>query len=181
MSTVDERPSAAAAAETPATGAAAPAEMPATGAPAAPAGAGAEPADERRFTQADIERIAEQRVAEAARRAEQEREEQRLLEEGKYQELLARERTRVQELERSLAQQKLELVRTRVAQRHVLPELLASRLQGETEEELDADARRLADLMNRPTVAPPAASPANPAREVGPPVGPPSWLGVFRS
>jgi len=54
-----------------------------------------------------------------------------------------------------------ELKRT-VAAKHNLPEALALRLQGNTEEEMEADAKALADALPKPTPKQPGPQPANP-------------------
>lgn len=77
--------------------------------------------------------------AEAAQRLEQ------LEEQQKSEQQRAAERAEAAEKERDQA--RAELLRERVARRHQLPDDLAARLQGADEEELDADAKKLSELI----------------------------------
>lgn len=58
--------------------------------------------------------------------------------------LLTLAEEKIQKLEEDLKTERFGSVRSRVAAKHKLPEDLAERLRGETEEELEADAKRLA-------------------------------------
>lgn len=56
-------------------------------------------------------------------------------------------KARADKLEAELMQERSERLRLKVASKHALPDTLASRLKGETEEELEADAQELAKLL----------------------------------
>lgn len=56
-------------------------------------------------------------------------------------------KARADKLEAELLQERSERLRLKVASKHALPDALASRLKGETEEELEADAQELAKLL----------------------------------
>lgn len=98
---------------------------------------------------------------------------------------LAKERElrkqREQDLARLKAEQERKALITKIAQEQSLPPVLAERLQGTTEEELKADAERLAKSLPTP-VAPPPPTP------VGGPQGTPStertpedWIKFLRA
>ncbi len=91
--------------------------------------AGGEQAQERKFTQAELDRIVQERLAEEKRRGSRTTEQ------------------RIADLEAQLAQSKLEALRATVANRHNLPPALAGRLRGSTETELEADAKELSKLV----------------------------------
>lgn len=57
---------------------------------------------------------------------------------------------RANDLEAELKRERSEKMRLKVAAKYQLPEAFANRLQGETEEELDADAKALAELLPKP-------------------------------
>jgi len=79
---------------------------------------------------------------------------------GEWKTVAERHESRAKELEAALARKERELLASRIAAKHGLPETLASRLQGDDEQSLEADAVALAKL-----VAPAASSgaPANSA------------------
>jgi hypothetical protein len=71
----------------------------------------------------------------------------------------------VKELEGQLAKKDRDLLATRIAAKHQLPETLAARLMGDDADALEADAAALAKLIEKPAVVPPSSgSPANGAR-----------------
>jgi hypothetical protein len=53
-------------------------------------------------------------------------------------------------------------IRRKVAAKHNLPDALALRLQGATEEEMEADAKALAEILPKPQPKQPGPQPANP-------------------
>ena len=53
-------------------------------------------------------------------------------------------------------------IRRKVASKHNLPEALALRLQGATEEEMEADAKALAEILHKPQPKQPGPQPGNP-------------------
>lgn len=94
----------------------------------------------------DAEKAAE---AAAKKQAEEQGEYKRLYEEAEARRLEAEQKATAAELAR---------LKTSVATKLQLPAALIDRLRGETEEELEADAKALLDAMPRPTV--PAANDA---------------------
>lgn len=60
---------------------------------------------------------------------------------------LEKAQKRAADLEAELSRERVEKLRVKVAARYQLPDSLADRLKGETEEELDADAKALAELL----------------------------------
>lgn len=60
---------------------------------------------------------------------------------------LQKAQKRAADLEEELSRERVEKLRVKVAARYQLPDSLADRLKGETEEELDADAKALAELL----------------------------------
>jgi hypothetical protein len=71
----------------------------------------------------------------------------------------------VKELEGQLAKKDRDLLATRIAAKHQLPETLAARLMGDDADALEADAAALAKLIEKPAAVPPSSgSPANGAR-----------------
>lgn len=86
----------------------------------------------------DMERLQEQ---------ERQRKEAEMTDVEKY-------KAKAEELERALVTAKTESMRLKVASKYQLPEKLAQRLQGETEEEMDADGAELAKLLPKQKQAP---------------------------
>jgi hypothetical protein len=80
--------------------------------------------------------------------AEAERQQQ-LAAQGKFEEIAKQATARAQELEAQLLQVQQEALRTRIAAKHGLPEGLAARLQGQTEEQMEADAVELKKFVNQ--------------------------------
>ena len=73
--------------------------------------------------------------------------EAQLLAKGDYERLKAEYEDRLKKLEAKAAESAREALVNKVALKHSLPDKLASRLKGATEEELDADAAELAKLI----------------------------------
>ncbi|MBQ6609276.1 MAG: hypothetical protein IJH70_02460 [Oscillospiraceae bacterium] len=63
--------------------------------------------------------------------------------------------TTIADLQGQLKTSRSDLVKTRIALEKGIPQELCSRLVGETEEEIRADADKLAGLMTKPKTAPP--------------------------
>lgn len=70
---------------------------------------------------------------------------------------------RLAEVEAELSATKRRELQTAVAKRHGLPDVLATRLQGETPEELEADAKALAATLPKPNL--PATNPGGNAQQ----------------
>ena len=69
--------------------------------------------------------------------------------------------TTIADLQGQLKASRSDLAKTRIALEKGLPQELCSRLVGETEEELRADADKLAGFMSKPKSAPPLKDPEN--------------------
>lgn len=111
---------------------------------------------------------AERRVAlkamqaelDALKAAQATAQEQALAEQGKFKELYEAQQKRAEaeaaraaELENRIKAQEIAMLRQRIATEKGLPVALAARLQGETPEEIAADADALLDALPRPTAA----------------------------
>jgi hypothetical protein len=66
---------------------------------------------------------------------------------GDFKKLYEAEQKKREDAERERDSEKMSALRTRVAAKHKLPDALADRLAGTTEEELEADAKELAKLV----------------------------------
>lgn len=127
---------------------------------------GQEPA--KTFTQADVDRIIAERVDRAQRKAEEtaakarEAEQRKAAEEqGKFQELYEQMRTKAETAETEARQIRLASLRERIARSVGLPDSLASRLVGEDEDSIMADAKALAKAFPRPSAPNINAQPGN--------------------
>jgi PAB1-binding protein PBP1 len=69
---------------------------------------------------------------------------------------------RAAELEAELNKQRTETMRMKIASKYQLPDAIAARLQGDTEEEMDADAKSLAELLPKQK-----KTPDLPANDIG--------------
>lgn len=98
--------------------------------------------------------------AETYEQAEAKRKEAELTEMEKLQK-------RLQETEAEANRLKLESLRRQAAERAGIPAALAPRLQGETLEELEADAAALAETLPKSTKTPPPLPPTNPGANAG--------------
>lgn len=76
-----------------------------------------------------------------------------LAKQGNYKTLVEKQTAIIAELEKKIANQERGLLVAKVAGKYKLPEALASRLAGQTEEELEKDAKELAKLV-KPVPAP---------------------------
>jgi len=86
----------------------------------------------------------------AAQKAVEQQEQQLAEEQGKYKELWEKSEAKRIELETKLTGAELGRMREAVARRHNLTDGLAKRLQGETEEELEEDAKALLAEIPKP-------------------------------
>lgn len=93
-----------------------------------------------------------------------EAQETEMREQSKFKELLEQRETELAELKQHIAQQEAMRVRASIVSEFGLPEALADRLRGETEEELRTDAEALRGLIAPP--APPQHAP--PAQQTAP-------------
>lgn len=128
--------------------------------------------ESRTFTQADLDRIVTERLAKekqrsevAAQRARADAERKAAEEQGEWKKLAEQYRTeaeteRQRALEATLARQRLE-----IAARLNVPGILADRLQGNTPEEMEADAKKL--LAGLPKAGLPTANAGAGAAKAG--------------
>jgi hypothetical protein len=126
--------------------------------------------------QAHIDRLIADRLArqkatiEGQTRAEREKAERDAAEReakelGEWKTVAETHEAHVKELEGQLAKKDRDLLATRIAAKHQLPETLAARLMGDDADALEADATALAKLIEKPAAVPPSSgSPANGAR-----------------
>lgn len=123
--------------------------------PGSQTGTQAEPA--KSFTQADVDRIvkerldrAEAKATEKAQKAAREAEEKALAEQGKYKELYEKAEAEKAAQAAELSKIQRQQLATSVAAKVGLPATLAGRLQGDSEEELEADAKALLESLPKP-------------------------------
>ena len=118
-----------------------------------------EPAQpERTFTQQDVDRIINERIAKERSKAEsmaakarEEAERKAAEEQGKYQELYEAAQQKAATLEAQLRAAEIASIKRDVAQRLNMPIALANRLQGEDEATIEADAKALMAALPKPT------------------------------
>lgn len=75
---------------------------------------------------------------------------QKMLEGKQYEELLKKREQRIAELEKAAADREAQSLREKIARKHGLPDEFADRLRGDTEEELNEDAEKVAKLVVKP-------------------------------
>lgn len=117
-----------------------------------------EPAQpERTFTQQDVDRIINERIAKERTKAEsmaakarEEAERKAAEEQGKYQELYQVAQQKAADLEARLHAAEIASIKRDVAQRLNMPIALALRLQGEDEATIEADAKALMAALPKP-------------------------------
>ncbi len=110
------------------------------------------------FTQADLDRILSERLAQAQRTAEAkakkaatEAEQRTLAEQGEWRKLAEVAQAELAEAKKQAAEAQAALLRREVATKHNLPSALVDRLRGETLEELDEDAKALMAALPKPS------------------------------
>ena len=115
-------------------------------------------AQERTFTQADLDRILAERLAKAHKKAEEqaakvqaEAERKAAEEQGKYQQLYEQERAKAAATEALLKEAQIASIRRDVAQRLNMPAALAARLRGEDEDSIEQDAKELMAALPKPS------------------------------
>ena len=117
-----------------------------------------EPAQpERTFTQQDVDRIINERLAKERSKAEtmamkarEEAERKAAEEQGKYQELSEAAQKRIADTEARLKAAEIASIKREVASRLNMPAALANRLQGEDEATIEADAKALMAALPKP-------------------------------
>jgi len=118
-----------------------------------------EPAQpERTFTQQDVDRIINERIAKERTKAEsmaakarEEAERKAAEEQGRYQELYEAAQKRIADTEARLHAAEIASIKREVAARLNMPIALAQRLQGEDEATIEADAKELMAALPKPT------------------------------
>jgi len=106
-----------------------------------------------------------ERTKRETERVREEQEAQKLAEQQKWEELAARREREMAGLKAEIEQERMTTLRLRVAQAKGLPSELVGRLQGATEEELNADADALLKLIK--SNAPKDTIPATPRSDDG--------------
>ncbi len=132
-----------------------------TGNDPAPTGA------DRTFTQADVDRIVQDRLArekvrrdEEAEKARREAEAQAAAKNQEWEKLAKQRETELATAQQELAKRDLADLKRKIAKEAGLSEDLAGRLNGTTEDELKADAQALLTILPKPTE--PKPKPASP-------------------
>lgn len=118
------------------------------------------PDSEKTFSQADVDRIVKERLARAQKAAEEKAERERLEAERKYEELYNQEKAERERLETDLKQKEHDALRQKVSRDVGIPDAW-NRLQGETEEELKADADALLEALPKPSAPDINSGPGN--------------------
>lgn len=109
---------------------------------------------EKTFTQAELERIVKERVAreqtkatELAQKARSEAEAKALAEQGNYKQLFEKQQADLQAAADRIKTMELNTMRRDVASRVGLPAAFVDRLRGETEAEIEADAKLILEVI----------------------------------
>lgn len=131
-----------------------------TQAPEQPTAGDTQPAPaqvERTFTQADVDRIITERLTKEKAKAEsmatkarEDAERKAAEEQGKFRELYEAAQQRIAETEARLKAAEIASIKREVAGRLNMPQALANRLQGETLEDIEADAKELLAALPKP-------------------------------
>ena len=108
-----------------------------------------------RFDEVNKELKALRKQAEDAQKAREKAEAESAAEQGKYRELWEAEQKKVADYEAKVKALEMSQIRAKIAAEFELPAALADRLAGEDEEELRADAERLAELLQPGKPKPP--------------------------
>lgn len=116
--------------------------------------------EDARFTQAQVDAIVKDRVArerektaKAAETARAEAERKAAEEQGKFRELYEQTKAEAEAAKAEAEQARREAMRDRIGRKHGLPEALISRLAGNDEAEIEADAQLLSAALPRQQVA----------------------------
>jgi hypothetical protein len=112
-------------------------------------------------TRKDVETAVRAELAEEQKKA-------KAKEEGDFKALYEAEQKKREDAEHERDSEKMSALRTRVAAKHKLPDALANRLSGTTEEELEADAKELAKLVTGKQVVDTEAGAGNKGAGKGP-------------
>lgn len=99
----------------------------------------------RKKAESEVKSLAK-RIEDFERR-ERERDEQAAKDQGKWEEIAKAREDELAQLKREIAERDLRDRKTAIAKAHDLPDEFVERLKGETDEELEADAKAIAKLL----------------------------------
>lgn len=115
-------------------------------------------AEGRTYTQVDVDRIVNERLQRERGKAEQlatkareEAEAKALAEQGKYKELFEKQQKDLEAAAAKVKAMELQSLRQTVAAKVGLPAAFVDRLRGETEAEIEADAKSILAIIPKPT------------------------------
>jgi hypothetical protein len=115
-------------------------------------------AQERKFTQADLDRILTERLAKASAKADAqaakvqaEAERKAAEEQGKYQELYEKAQAELAAKDAQIKANAIAIIKRDVATRLGMPAALAARLRGEDEDSIEQDAKDLMAALPKPS------------------------------
>ena len=113
---------------------------------------------DRTFSQADLDRIVKERLEreaekqrKASEKAQSDAEQKRLAEEGKWKEAFEKQQAELETERKARRDNELKLLRRDAAAQVSLPTALTDRLQGETLEEMVADAKSIMAALPKPS------------------------------
>ncbi len=113
---------------------------------------------EKTFTQADVNRIVKERLEreqgkaeQLAQKAREEAEAKALAEQGKYKELFEKQQKDLEAAAARVKAMELQSLRQTVAAKVGLPVAFVDRLRGETEAEIETDAKSILAIIPKPT------------------------------
>lgn len=113
---------------------------------------------EKTFTQADVDRIVRERLQreqgkadQLAQKAREEEAAKALAEQGKYKELFEKQQKELEAAAAKVKAMELQTLRQTVATKVGLPAAFVDRLRGETEAEIEADAKAILAIIPKPT------------------------------
>jgi hypothetical protein len=113
---------------------------------------------DKTFTQADVDRIVKERLQreqgkaeQLAQKAREEAEAKALAEQGKYKELFEKQQADLRTAADRVKALELQTLRNNVATKVGLPAAFVDRLRGETEAEIEADAKSILAIIPKPT------------------------------
>lgn len=129
---------------------------------------------EAKFTQADLDRLIGERLAREKAKAEKQAKEaealaekERLEETQQYKELYEKMQAEADAIRAEKEGLQRSMLLSRVAQEFGLPEEISSRLQGQSEDELRADAEKISALLAKPKLDKPSIQPDTLTRKSG--------------
>jgi len=107
-------------------------------------------------------------------------EEARLIEEGKVNELYETAKAELEEARQQAVDAEHRRIKANIAHKHNLPDVLISRLRGDTEEEMETDAQLLLEAMPAPEQPKPSVSgtDANAGQNTITPTAPPTEMAI---